>query len=56
MSIEGRINMLRGKHEDLEAKLDNENSRPKPDEDALRSLKHKKLEIKDEIERIQQTR
>ena len=54
MSIEDRITSLRTKHADLETQLDSETSRPQPNPDALRSLKHEKLVIKDEIERMQQ--
>lgn len=54
MSIEDRINTLRNRHANLEVKLDSETARPLPNDDALRSLKHEKLVIKDEIERMQQ--
>lgn len=54
MSIEDRIESLRTKHANLEVKLDSETSRPHPNDDALRTLKHEKLVIKDEIERMQQ--
>jgi len=54
MSIEDRITSLKTKHADLEIKLDSEVARPLPDNDALRNLKHEKLVIKDEIERMQQ--
>ncbi len=54
MSIEDRIESLKTKHANLEMKLGSEISRPLPNDDALRSLKHEKLVIKDELMRMQQ--
>ena len=52
MSIVERIEMLRAEHASLEDAILKENSRPHPDDDAIYSLKKRKLEIKDEIARI----
>ena len=49
MSAEERIEALKSKHQSLEAAIDEENSRPYPDEFHISSLKKQKLRIKDEI-------
>ncbi len=52
MSIEDRLSALRHKHADLESKIENENSRPHPDDSAIAELKRQKLRVKDEIHRL----
>ncbi len=49
MSVDERIAALKSKHQSLETAIDEENSRPRPDEFQIASLKKQKLRIKDEI-------
>jgi hypothetical protein len=46
------IEALKAKHASLEQAIDQENMRPHPDDDAICSLKKRKLQIKDEIARL----
>jgi len=46
------IEALKAKHQSLEHAIDQEIARPYPDDDALCSLKKRKLQIKDEIVRL----
>jgi hypothetical protein len=52
MSTVDHIEALKAKHASLEHAIDEENSRPYPDDDAICSLKKRKLRIKDEISRL----
>jgi hypothetical protein len=52
MSTVDHIEALRAKHASLEQAIFQENSRPHPDDDAICSLKKRKLQIKDEISRL----
>lgn len=52
MSQQERVESLKAKHQELEAKLHFEETRPHPDENALHALKRQKLAIKDEIHRM----
>lgn len=52
MSTVDHIEALRAKHATLKQAIDRESSRPCPDDDALCSLKKRKLRIKDEITRL----
>ena len=49
MSVEDRIEALREQHATLERAIDEENSHPFPNQDAIADLKRQKLRIKDEI-------
>jgi hypothetical protein len=49
MSSQDRIEELRERHAALERAIDEENSRPFPNQDAISDLKRQKLRIKDEI-------
>lgn len=49
MSLQDRIEALKAKHHALEAALQEENSRPRPDDAEITRLKKQKLQIKDEI-------
>ena len=51
MSIDQHIVSLQAKHTELDSQLATEQARPQPDGDAIRSLKHEKLALKDEIQR-----
>ncbi len=53
MSSEARIESLKGRHASLEVKIHDEDSRPRPDGDALNRLKLEKLRLKEEMERLQ---
>ena len=52
MSTVDHIEALRVKHASLEQAIVQENARPHPDDDAICSLKKRKLQIKDEISRL----
>lgn len=52
MSIVDHIEALKAKHASLEQAILQENARPYPDDDAICSLKKRKLQIKDEISRL----
>ena len=52
MSVEQRIEALKERHRVLEAALEEEFSRPHPDDLEIHSLKKRKLQIKDEIASI----
>jgi hypothetical protein len=49
MSQKDRIEALKQKHAALERAIDEENSRPLPNNDVISDLKRQKLRIKDEI-------
>jgi len=52
VSTVDHIEALKAKHASLEQAIDQENTRPHPDDDAICSLKKRKLRIKDEIARL----
>jgi len=52
MSLQSHIESLKDRHQMLEARISDEDHRPKPDSDALSRLKHQKLRLKDELERL----
>lgn len=54
MSLESRIESLKGRHASLETRIVDEDSRPRPDTEALTRLKVEKLRLKEELERLQQ--
>ena len=49
MSAMDHIEALKAKHASLENAIGEETARPHPDDDAICSLKKRKLQIKDEI-------
>lgn len=49
MGLENRIEALKTRHQELEAALETETTRPLPDDVEIHSLKKEKLRIKDEI-------
>jgi hypothetical protein len=49
MSQKDRIEALKQKHAALERAIEEENSRPLPNDDVISDLKRQKLRIKDEI-------
>ncbi|MBN9490270.1 MAG: YdcH family protein [Alphaproteobacteria bacterium] len=52
MSAVDHIEALKAKHASLEHAINEENARPHPDDEAIGSLKKRKLMIKDEITRL----
>lgn len=52
MATADHIEALKMKHASLEQAIDQESTRPHPDDDAICSLKKRKLMIKDEIARL----
>jgi hypothetical protein len=52
MNLQSRIDSLKSRHEALEARIADEDHRPKPDDTALMRLKGEKLRLKDEMERL----
>lgn len=52
MSTVDHIEALKAKHANLEQAILQENARPLPNDDAICSLKKRKLQIKDEITRL----
>ena len=54
MSLQARIDSLKDRHHTLDARISEEDHRPKPDADALMKLKGEKLRLKDEMERLAQ--
>jgi hypothetical protein len=52
MSLEGRVESLARRHENLETRIVEETGRPSCDEDMVRALKVEKLRVKDELERM----
>ena len=52
MSTVDHVEALKAKHASLEHAISEETARPLPDDDAICSLKKKKLQIKDEITRL----
>lgn len=55
MAVEAHISELCHKHRILDEKIEKEESRPLIDTAKLTEMKKKKLQLKDEIERLQQT-
>ncbi|HZQ00342.1 MAG TPA: YdcH family protein [Reyranella sp.] len=56
MSTVDHIEALKAKHASLEQAIVQENARPYPDDEAICSLKKRKLQIKDEITRLSTSR
>ena len=52
MSLQSHIDSLKERHHALDAKVSEEDHRPRPDQDALMRLKGQKLKLKDEMERL----
>jgi hypothetical protein len=52
MSLQSRIESLKDRHQALESRISDEDNRPRPDRDTLLRLKHQKLRLKDEMERL----
>jgi hypothetical protein len=52
MTLQTRIGSLMERHAALEARIYDEDQRPRPDSEALTRLKVEKLHVKEEIERL----
>ena len=52
MSVQNHISVLKDKHNGLDEALDKETARPQPDEERIHELKKQKLQIKDELSRL----
>lgn len=53
MSLQAHLDSLRERHAALDARISEEDHRPRPDSDTLTRLKIEKLHVKEEIERLQ---
>ena len=53
MNLSARLDSLRDRHASLESRILEEDTRPRPDDQALAKLKREKLRLKEEMERIQ---
>jgi len=52
MSLQTRLESLKERHAALDARILDEDQRPRPDTDMLTRLKVEKLHVKEEIERL----
>jgi hypothetical protein len=52
MSLQSHIDALKERHASLEARIADEDQRPRPDSEALMRLKLEKLRVKEEMERL----
>ena len=52
MSLQSHLDALKERHASLEARISEEDQRPRPDSDALVRLKLEKLHVKEEMERL----
>ncbi len=52
MMMADRIDTLKFEHANLDAALEEENSRPRPDDSAIAQIKREKLRVKDEIAKL----
>ena len=55
MSLQSPIDSLKARHADLEARLREEDNRPRPDADLMVKLKLDKLRLKEELQRLTAT-
>ncbi len=52
MNLESRLESLKQRHASLEARIADEDQRPRPDSEVLTRLKIEKLRVKEEMERL----
>ena len=52
MTLSTRLDSLKLRHASLDARIVEEDHRPRPDERALARLKREKLRLKEEMERV----
>lgn len=55
MSLESRLVSLKDRHASLEDQIHAEDTRPRPDVEALNRLKVEKLRLKEEMDRLGRT-
>lgn len=55
MTTEGHMEALTRRHRELDRKIEAERVRPSHDDMYIAALKRRKLEIKDELERLRQS-
>jgi hypothetical protein len=53
MTLQPRLESLKQRHASLEARIADEDQRPRPDSEVLTRLKIEKLRVKEEMERLQ---
>ncbi len=53
MTVQSRVQALKQRHASLEARIAEEDQRPRPDGETLAKLKIEKLRVKEEMERLQ---
>jgi hypothetical protein len=52
MNLQSHIDALKGRHAQLESRIEEEDRRPCPDNTALARMKVEKLRLKEEMERL----
>lgn len=52
MNLQARLDALKERHASLEARILDEDQRPRPDSEMLTRLKIEKLRVKEEMERL----
>ena len=52
MTLQARIETLKDRHADLEARIASEDRRPAPDSETMGLLKREKLRLKEEMARL----
>ena len=52
MSLQSRIESLKGRHAALDERITAEDRRPRPNDQALARMKVEKLHVKEEMERL----
>ncbi|HTH99645.1 MAG TPA: YdcH family protein [Acidisoma sp.] len=52
MNLQARLDTLKDRHANLEARLASEDRRPAPDSETLTTLKREKLRLKEEMARL----
>jgi hypothetical protein len=52
MTVEAHLAALKDRHANLESRIADEDSRPRPNSDVLTRLKLEKLRVKEEMERL----
>jgi hypothetical protein len=52
MNLQARIETLKDRHANLEARIASEDSRPAPDSETMSLLKREKLRLKEEMARL----
>jgi hypothetical protein len=56
MTVQARIETLKDRHADLEARIASEDRRPAPNSETMSLLKREKLRLKEEMVRLTESR